>query len=79
MDFAKTTLRVLVQKDYGACYDFYTEKLGLVPIWGDRNGPTLRLRPLKESRPALPYLTRQRWKKAVFPPWRAFARTPSAA
>ena len=39
MNFAETTLRVLVRKDYGACYDFYTEKLGLLPVWGDRNGP----------------------------------------
>lgn len=39
MQFEKTTLRILVRKDYGACYDFYTEKLGLVPVWGDRNGP----------------------------------------
>lgn len=34
-----TTIRVLVRKDYGECFDFYTKKLGLVPVWGDRNGP----------------------------------------
>lgn len=39
MNFSKATLGVLVRKDYGACYDFYTEKLGLVPMFGDRNGP----------------------------------------
>lgn len=39
MKFQETTLRILVRKDYGACYDFYTEKLGLVPVWGDRKGP----------------------------------------
>lgn len=39
MRFQDTTLRVLVRKNYGACFDFYTEKLGLVPVWGDRNGP----------------------------------------
>lgn len=39
MKVNETTIRILVRKDYGACYDFYTEKLGLVPIWGDRNGP----------------------------------------
>jgi len=33
MDFNKTTVRIMVQKDYAACFDFYTEKLGLVPIW----------------------------------------------
>ena len=39
MDFDKTTIRILVRKDYGACFDFYTEKIGLTPVWGDRNGP----------------------------------------
>lgn len=39
MKFDETTIRILVRKNYGACFDFYTEKLGLVPIWGDRNGP----------------------------------------
>lgn len=37
MKLNETTIRVLVRKDYGACFDFYTEKLGLVPVWGDRN------------------------------------------
>ena len=39
MRFNYTTVRVLVRKDYGACFDFYTQKIGLVPVWGDRNGP----------------------------------------
>ena len=39
MRFDDTTVRILVRKDYGACYDFYTEKMGLIPVWGDRNGP----------------------------------------
>lgn len=39
MRFENATVRILVRKDYGACYDFYTEKLGLIPVWGDRNGP----------------------------------------
>lgn len=39
MKFNKTTIRILVRKNYGECYDFYTEKLGLTPVWGDRNGP----------------------------------------
>lgn len=39
MRFQDTTVRILVRKDYGVCFDFYTEKLGLIPIWGDRNGP----------------------------------------
>lgn len=39
MLFDKATIRILVQKDYGVCFDFYTEKMGLVAVWGDRNGP----------------------------------------
>lgn len=39
MKFNETTLRILVRKDYGACFDFYTQKLGLIPVWGDRCGP----------------------------------------
>ena len=39
MKFNETTIRILVRKNYGECFDFYTEKLGLIPVWGDRNGP----------------------------------------
>lgn len=39
MKFDETTIRILVRKNYGECYDFYTEKIGLVAVWGDRNGP----------------------------------------
>ena len=39
MKFDETTIRILVRKNYGECYDFYTEKIGLVPVWGDRDGP----------------------------------------
>jgi len=39
MKFKEATITILVRKDYGACFDFYTQKLGLVPVWGDRNGP----------------------------------------
>lgn len=39
MRFDGATVRILVRKDYGACFDFYTEKIGLVSVWGDRNGP----------------------------------------
>lgn len=38
MKFEETTIRVLVRKNYGECFDFYTEKMGLIPVWGDRNG-----------------------------------------
>lgn len=39
MRFNETTIRVLVRKDYGECFDFYTNKIGLTAVWGDRNGP----------------------------------------
>lgn len=39
MKFDEATIRILVRKNYGDCFDFYTEKIGLVPVWGDRNGP----------------------------------------
>ncbi len=39
MRFNNITIRILVRKDYGACFDFYTKIIGLVPVWGDRNGP----------------------------------------
>lgn len=39
MRFNEATVRILVRKNYGACFDFYTEKMGLVAVWGDRNGP----------------------------------------
>lgn len=39
MQFNETTIRILVRKNYGECFDFYTEKIGLTVVWGDRNGP----------------------------------------
>jgi len=33
-----SNVRLLVQ-DYKKCFKFYTEKLGLEPVWGDKNGP----------------------------------------
>lgn len=39
MKFNETTIRILVRKNYGECFDFYTEKMGLTAVWGDRNGP----------------------------------------
>ena len=39
MKFHKTQVTILTRKDFGACYDFYKEKLQLIPTWGDRNGP----------------------------------------
>lgn len=39
MKFNEATIRILVRKDYGECFDFYTKKIGLTAVWGDRNGP----------------------------------------
>lgn len=39
MKFNETTIRILVRKNYGECFDFYTKKMGLTAVWGDRNGP----------------------------------------
>lgn len=39
MKLNETTIRILVRKNYGECFDFYTEKMGLTAVWGDRNGP----------------------------------------
>ena len=51
MRFNETTIRVLVRKNYGECFDFYTEKIGLVAIWGDRNGPYTSFAVSKDAPP----------------------------
>lgn len=57
MKFNETTIRVLVRNDYGKCYDFYTEKLGLVPVWGGRNGPYTSFAVNHESAPCFAIFT----------------------
>ena len=39
INFKKASVTILSRKDFGVCFDFYTEKLGLIPVMGDRNGP----------------------------------------
>lgn len=51
MRFDKATIRVLVRKNYGECFDFYTDKLGLVVVWGDRNGPYTSFAVSKDAPP----------------------------
>jgi len=52
MRFNEATIRVLVRKDYDACFDFYTKKLGLVPMsWVDRSVPYAAFA-AKEGEPA---------------------------
>ncbi|MCL2382866.1 MAG: VOC family protein [Oscillospiraceae bacterium] len=39
MGINRITAGVQVRKDFGKCFDFYTKKLGLIPVYGDRTGP----------------------------------------
>jgi len=39
MRFNELSARILVRGDYRVYFDFCTEKLGLIPVYGDRNGP----------------------------------------
>lgn len=51
MKFSETTIRVLVRGSYGKCFDFYTEKMGLFAVWGDRNGPYTSFAASKDGPP----------------------------
>ena len=39
MGINRVTAVVQVRGEYRKCYEFYTEKVGLVPIYGDGHGP----------------------------------------
>ncbi|MCL2368194.1 MAG: VOC family protein [Oscillospiraceae bacterium] len=51
MRIDKVTACVQVRNDFGTCFDFYTGKLGLVPIYGDRNGPYANFANCKDGEP----------------------------
>ena len=51
MRIDKVTACVQVKNDFGKCYDFYTEKLGLIPTYGDRNGPYASFTNCKDGEP----------------------------
>jgi len=51
MRIEKITACVQVKNDFKKCFDFYTEKLGLVPIYGDRNGPYTNFSNYKDGEP----------------------------
>jgi len=51
MKISNVTACVQVINDFGKCFDFYMEKLGLVPIYGDRNGPYTNFSNSKEGVP----------------------------
>ena len=39
MKINNVSVRIMVRKNYGVCYDFYKDKLGFIPVYFDRNGP----------------------------------------
>ena len=51
MKIDRITACVQVKRDFGICFDFYTEKLGLVPIYGGRNGPYANFANDKDGEP----------------------------
>ena len=51
MNINRITACVQVRKVFGACFDFYTEKLGLVPISGNRNGPYTSFASCEDGKP----------------------------
>ena len=51
MRIDRVTACVHVKIDFGKCFDFYTEKLGLIPTYGDRNGPYASFANSKDSEP----------------------------
>lgn len=51
MKINRITAGVHVRNDYQKCFKFYTEKLGLVPIYGDGNGPYTSFASHKDEEP----------------------------
>jgi len=51
MGINRVTACVQVKGDYRKCYEFYTEKVGLVPIYGDGDGPYTNFASCKDGEP----------------------------
>ena len=51
MKINRVTATVQVKGDYRKCYEFYTEKVGLVPIYGNGDGPYTNFSNSKEGEP----------------------------
>ena len=51
MGINRVTATVQVKGDYRKCYEFYTEKVGLVPIYGDGDGPYTNFSNSKDKEP----------------------------
>ena len=51
MRINRVTATVQVKGDYRKCYAFYTEKVGLIPIYGDCDGPYTSFSNSKDGEP----------------------------
>jgi len=51
MNISRITAGVQVRNDFQACFDFYTKKLGLFPIYGDGTGPYASFANCKDGEP----------------------------
>jgi len=51
MKISRITACVQVRGDFQKCFDFYTKKLGLFPIYGDGNGPYVNFANCKDGEP----------------------------
>ena len=51
MKINQVTATVQVKGDYRKCYEFYTQKVGLVPIYGDGDGPYTSFSDSKDGEP----------------------------
>jgi len=51
MGINRVTAVVQVRGDYQKCFDFYTEKIGLIPIYGDGTGPYTNFASKKDGEP----------------------------
>ena len=70
MRIDRVTAGVQVRKDFGKCFDFYTQKLGLVAIYGDRNGPYASFASYDAGVPFLVYMKQKmlvkEWTNILF-------------
>ena len=51
MKINRVTAGVQVRGDYQQCFDFYTKKMGLIPIYGDGNGGYTNFAACKDGEP----------------------------
>ena len=51
MKINRVTAGVQVRLDYQKCFDFYTKKIGLVPVYGDGSGGYTNFANCKDAEP----------------------------